>query len=191
MPIASGMNGESPNEDVATLLASLRVRVERNISRHQRWIERFTADIGRPRSLYFFALLAAVWIGYNVLAPRVGARSFDPPPFSWLQGLVGCGALLMTTMILTTQNRQARDFEQRGQLELEISLLAEQKIAKLIALLEELRRDMPIVSNRVDPVAEVMQRPVDPHAVMSALEQFDPRPAAPPDPGIGSGGHSS
>ena len=49
-------------------------------------------------------------------------------------------------------------------------MLAEQKIAKLIALVEELRRDLPNVHDRRDSLAEAMIRPVDPHAVASALE---------------------
>ena len=77
----------------------------------------------------------------------------------------------MTTMVLITQNRQTHDAEQRAQLDLQINLLAEQKVAKLIALLEELRRDLPIVQDRVDRAAEAMTEPVDPHAVLSALQE--------------------
>jgi uncharacterized membrane protein len=77
----------------------------------------------------------------------------------------------MSTMILITQNRQTTHAEQRAQLDLQVNLLAEQKVAKLVALLEELRRDMPSVRDRVDQVAEGMKEPVDPHAVLSALEQ--------------------
>ncbi|MGD0523918.1 MAG: DUF1003 domain-containing protein [Polyangiaceae bacterium] len=166
------------NENV-TALASLRARTERNIGRHQRAIEHVTAQLGRPRSLWVIAVTVVVWMGWNLVAIRLGARPFDPPPFAWLQGLVGLGALLMTSMILTTQNRQTRDFDRIGQLELQVNLLAEQKIAKLIALIEELRRDMPTVTNRVDPVADVMQEPVDPHAVLSALEETTVEKKAP------------
>jgi uncharacterized membrane protein len=49
-------------------------------------------------------------------------------------------------------------------------LLAEQKLAKLIALIEELRRDMPNVNNRVDSLAEAMTHAVDPNAVADALK---------------------
>ena len=45
-----------------------------------------------------------------------------------------------------------------GQGELAENLLAEQKIAKLIALMEELRRDIPTVKDRFDPEAEAMQQ---------------------------------
>jgi uncharacterized membrane protein len=165
----SFLSEDNLNDNVETL-ASLRARAEHGVSHHQRRIERFTAKMGQPRSLYLVLLFAAAWCAFNLLVPRLGMRAFDPPPFDWLQGLVSLCALLMTTTILITQNRQTRHAEQRGQLELQVNLLAEQKIAKLIGLLEELRRDMPIVRNRVDKVAEAMTAPVDPHAVISALE---------------------
>jgi uncharacterized membrane protein len=177
---------ENLNENVAAL-TSLRARAEREVNRHQRWVERFTAQVGRPRSLYLIGTIATGWMGWNLLAPRMDVRPFDPPPFDWLQGLVGLAALLVTTTILTTQSRQTRDFERRAELELQVNLLAEQKIAKLIALVEELRRDIPSVMNRVDPVADIMQEPVDPHAVLSALERTtvaepQPRDAEPRRP---------
>jgi uncharacterized membrane protein len=170
---------ENLNENVEAL-TSLRARAELGVSRQQRLIERVTAQLGRPRSLYVILVLAAAWVGFNLLASSLGARPFDPPPFSCLQGLVGLAALLMTTTVLTTQNRQTRHAEQRAQLELQVNLLAEQKVAKLIALLEELRRDIPTVRDRVDDVAEVMKEPVDPHAVLSALEQTLEANPAPP-----------
>jgi uncharacterized membrane protein len=158
------------NENVETL-ASLRARAALGVSRHQRRIERITSRIGRPRSFYLAMALVATWIAYNGLGSRLGVRPFDPPPFSLLQALVGVGALLMTTMIVITQNRQTAHAEQRAELELQVNLLAEQKVAKLIALVEELRRDIPSVRDRVDQAAEIMKEPVDPHAVLSALEQ--------------------
>jgi uncharacterized membrane protein/uncharacterized protein YjbJ (UPF0337 family) len=161
---------ETLNENVDAL-ASLRRRAERSVTPHQRRIETLTSRIGRPRSVYWILTFVAVWAVGNALAPRLGAVPFDPPPFPWLQGLVGLGALLMTTLVLTTQNRQTAHAEQRAQLDLQVNLLSEQKVAKLIALVEELRRDMPIVRDRVDPIAEAMKEPVDPHAVLSALEQ--------------------
>jgi len=164
---------ESPDQ-VATV-ASLRSRAERDLSAHQRRIEHVTALLGRPRTVYWILALVVAWTAYNVAAPHLGARAFDPPPFSWLQGLVGLGALLMATVILVTQNRQSRHSEQRSQLDLQVNLLAEQKTAKLIALLEELRRDIPIVRDRVDEVADAMVEPVDPHAVLSALERKSER----------------
>jgi uncharacterized membrane protein len=167
------------NENVDTV-ASLRARAEEGMSPHQRRIERFTSLLARPRSFYLVMAFATIWSASNLFAARLGARPWDPPPFFWLQGLIGLGALLMTITILTTQNRQTRHADERAQLDLKINLLTEQKVAKLIALLEELRRDLPSVRNRVDEVAEVMQEHVDPHVVMAALEQTLDTNAVPP-----------
>jgi hypothetical protein len=65
---------------------------------------------------------------------------------------------------------QRRAADRHAQLDLHINLLSEQKVTKLISLLEELRRDMPDVENRVDSLAEAMTCAVDPQAVASALE---------------------
>jgi uncharacterized membrane protein len=144
---------------------------ERKITRHQRAVERFTRVIGRPRTLYLIVGLGVAWALFNLAAPQLGLHRFDDPPFFWLQGLISLGALLTTVMVLTTQNRHLHLAEQRAHLDLQVNLLAEQKVAKLIGLIEELRRDLPNVVNRRDSVAEKMQEPVDPAAMASAIEQ--------------------
>jgi uncharacterized membrane protein len=112
----------------------------------------------------------ALWVGVHGLLALFGVASFDPAPFYWLQGLIGLSALLVTTMVLITQNRQAKQAEHRRHLDLQVTLLVEQKVTKVIALIEELRRDLPSVQNRVDSQAEAIQEVVDPQTVLSALE---------------------
>jgi len=148
-------------------VASLRSRAQEGVSRQQRAVELFTATLGRPRTLYGILCLVVSWVGLNVVLKR----PLDPPPFFWLQGAVGLAAMLTATLILITQNRQTREAEQRSQLDLQVNLVAEQKIAKVIELLEELRRDLPSVRDRVDTKADAMTRSVDAGAVLSALEQ--------------------
>jgi uncharacterized membrane protein len=152
-------------------MATLHAEAEERVGHNQKRIERLTATIGRPRSLTVIVAAVAAWTSYNALAPWVGIPQVDPPPFFWLQGVMGLSALLVTTMVLTTQNRLAKRAVQRDHLDLQVNLVAEQKIAKIIALIEELRRDLPSVQNRVDLVADAMTQAVDPHAVVSVLEQ--------------------
>ena len=152
-------------------IADLQTHAERGVSRYQRSIEAVTRFLGRPLFFYLILTVVFLWIGENLLAQRLHWIEWDPPPFYWLQGSVGLGALLMTTVVLITQNRQGQIAESRAHLDLQVNLLAEQKITKLIALVEELRRDMPNVQNRHDPEAEAMTEAADPHAVLSALEE--------------------
>ncbi|MEP7121069.1 MAG: DUF1003 domain-containing protein [Byssovorax sp.] len=153
-------------ENIGTLVST----AERKITRHQRAVERFTRAIGRPRTLYLVIGGVIGWALLNLVGPRFGVHRVDQPPFFWLQGVISLGALLTTVMVLTTQNRHLHLAEQRAHLDLQVNLLAEQKVAKLIGLIEELRRDLPNVVNRRDSVAEKMQEPVDPAAVASAIE---------------------
>ncbi len=90
-----------------------------------------------------------------------------------LELVVSLLAMIITITILTTQLRERQSAEERAHLELQINLLAERKIAKLIALVEELRHDLPNVPNRRDVLADEMQEAVDPHAVLDALAAPD------------------
>lgn len=161
---------EHISQNIETIIA-LHTRNEQNVPRHQRVVEAVTAFFGRPAFLYSIILAIALWMLPNVLPRRLGVRRFDPPPFAWLGFSLSVSSLLITTGILITQNRQEKLAEQRAQLSLQLNLLSEQKIAKIIALLEELRSDLPNVRNRHDPEAEVMKEAADPHAVMAALEE--------------------
>ena len=171
----------------------LHMRADENLSRYQRPIETVSSLLGRPAFLYGIVLFVTEWVLINVFSPLFAVAPFDPALYVWLQGLVGLGALLTTIIVLITQTRQGKLAEQRAQLDLQVSLLAEQKIAKLIALIEELRRDLPEVTNRHDVEATAMEQSTDPHAILAALEavqepmQADTSHDHPEGPEIGEG----
>jgi uncharacterized membrane protein len=158
------------DKDIENIVA-MRLRAEHNVSQHQRLVERTTNTLGRPRTVYIILLVVTVWIALNLLINQSGIHAFDNSPFPLLQDIMSLTALIMTILVLTTQNRQNKVQEQRRHLDLQITLLTERKISKVIALLEELRQDLPSVTNRDDSEARVMQEPVDPHAALAALNQ--------------------
>ena len=77
----------------------------------------------------------------------------------------------MTCLILSTQQRENELSTRREQMNLEISHFAEQKAAKAIQLLEELRRDSPLVSSRSDPDADSLSKPADPRVIRDTIEK--------------------
>jgi uncharacterized membrane protein len=151
-------------------IAALFTSAEQGVGRHQLAIERVTDAVGRPATTYVLVAAVLVWIVFNAIARRMGVAPLDPPPFHWLQGVATISALLVTVAILTTQNRVARVAQHRAYLDLQVNLIAEEKIAKIIALVEELRRDLPSVMNRADPLAEAMTNAVNLGAVVQELE---------------------
>ncbi len=146
-------------------------REEHQRSASQRHSERIGSFVGRPAFLVVILLFVSVWMGVNLALMAWGKAPFDEPPFFWLQGMTGLAALLTATVVLIKQNRVAKLGEQRDHLDLKLTLLIEQKTAKLIDLMEELRRDLPNVKNRHDSGAALMQQAMSPEGVLAALDE--------------------
>jgi uncharacterized membrane protein len=88
-----------------------------------------------------------------------------------LAGAASLASLNLVVLIVTTQSRDDRLSQRRELLILELAILSEQKITKVIALLEELRRDHPEVRDRVDKMADDMARSADPQTVIEAINE--------------------
>jgi uncharacterized membrane protein len=146
----------------------------------QRRLERISRLVGRPTYILLLLALVCGWIGFNAIELRFARHAIDPPPFVWLQGLLTLVASLTATIVLIAQRRQTQVSEERAHLDLQINLLTEQKVTKLIHLIEELRRDLPMVRNREDPHAAALERRTDAAQVLSALKKTsltqEPRP---------------
>jgi uncharacterized membrane protein len=141
------------------------------VSLSQRRVERVSRFIGRPIYLTVLLGMVAAWVVYNSTAVVWGLKPFDAPPFEMLDGIMSLVALITTTIVLIAQNRQAKLEQQRTHLALQVNLLTEQKVTKLIHLIEELRRDSPMVKDRHDAQAAALQERADTAQVVSAIEE--------------------
>jgi uncharacterized membrane protein len=155
-------------QNIAEVLALESQELART-TRAQRGFEAVSRFLARPA--YPIALLVFVvgWIGLNLTARSIGLAHLDAPPFPWLNGILTLTALLTTTIVLISQGRQSSIAEQRAHLDLQINLLTEQKVTKLIHLMEELRAE-PGVRTRHDPHVSRLKTPADPTRLASALK---------------------
>jgi uncharacterized membrane protein len=92
-------------------------------------------------------------------------------PFPDLGFIATIAALLVALLILTTQRHEEELAESRAQLTLHIALLSERKIAKVIALLEEQRRDNPLLPSRTDYEAAAMAQPSNHDATLDLIDE--------------------
>ena len=166
-PIESELDQTSQNIEA---VLDFYTREEQKIGSSQRMLERISEFIGQPVFLGLILLFVMIWIIASTILPLLYNIAFDPPPFLWLQGIVGLGALLTATIVLTKQNRFAKLEERRSHLDLKVMLLTEQKATKLINLIEELRRDLPNVKNRHDIEATALQQSMSPDVVLATLD---------------------
>ena len=92
----------------------------------------------------------------------------------------------MVVLILGTQRHADLLAQHREMLTLELTILSEQKTAKVIQLLEEVRRDNPHIRDRVDQEAAVMAQPADPQSVLDAIKETHAEPKRASDPAGGA-----
>lgn len=159
----------SVSENIETI-GDFYTRHEQRASRSQTIIEKISLFFGSAAYVAGMVAFVVCWIVASILAPDYGWTPFDPPPFFWLQGIVALNAFIITTTVLIRQNRMGQLAEHHAHLDLQVNLLTETKCSKIIDMLEELRRDLPNVKDKIDPEAEEMKTPADPGAVLSAIE---------------------
>src|SRR5271166_2942592 len=158
-------------EETIQSIAGLDAEYHANATQHQRVVDRITSLMGSANFIAALAVFVVGWVSLNGLAAALGYRALDAPPFAWLAGAASLASLYLVILILTTQRGDDRLTQRRELLNLELTILSEQKIAKVVALLEELRHDSPHLHNRVDELAEVMARPADPRSVIDAIKE--------------------
>jgi uncharacterized membrane protein len=159
-------------EETIRSIDRLHAEHRRDATPLQRAVDRVTTLLGRPGFILLVTAIVVLWVGGNLLAAALGHRAIDPPPFSGLAGVVSLASLYMVVLILATQRREDQLAQHREQLILELALLSEQKTAKVIELLEEFRRDSPLIHDRVDHQAASMAQPADPQQMLDAIKEI-------------------
>lgn len=158
-------------EQTVQAIAKLHADHHKRATPSQLIVDRMTNVVSQPRFIAAVTLVVAAWIGGNLLLEHLAGVRIDGIAFPWLQGVGELVAIYVTTLVLISQRRKDELSELREQLTLELAILTEQKSAKIIALLEELRRDHPQIDDRIDRQAEAMAEPADPHAVLDAFKE--------------------
>jgi uncharacterized membrane protein len=145
-------------------------RYQQNATVDRRVLEKIVGVFGQPQFLYGQIVFFTVWGVFSHTVDRAILPA-DFPLFDLREQLLDVAALFISTAVLIYQTRQEELSEQRSHLMLQLNLITEQKIAKLISLVEELRTDLPNVSNRHDLEAEIMQQAIDPQAILEVIQQ--------------------
>lgn len=141
-----------------------------------RWSERVAEAITRFTGSMLSVLLHAAFFGLWVLANLGWVPGIEPwdPSFVTLAMIASVEAIFLTTFILISQNRMAAAEKKRAELDLQISLLAEDEITELAKLTAAIAERLGVVAQGEAAVEEVVQ-PIAPEAVLDALESTPPR----------------
>jgi uncharacterized membrane protein len=148
-----------------------------------RWSEGIARFMGTARFLVYMTVVIALWIGWNVLAPR--NLKFDPYTFTFLTLVLSLQASYAAPLILLAQNRQAdrdrlameEDRRRAGMQKADTEYLARELAALRIAVGEVATRDF-VRSELVKLIEELDEAAHRRHKLERKEQRRDARRAA-------------
>jgi uncharacterized membrane protein len=144
-----------------------RQREEKEATAEERIAEAITRFTGSMRFVYLHLAFFGFWIVANLgLVP--GVPAWDPS-FVVLAMVASVEAIFLSTFVLISQNRMAAVADKRADLDLQISLLAEHEVTRLVTLVSGIADRMG-VKTEADSDLEEITEDVAPEAVLDELE---------------------
>ena len=148
---------------------------EASVTRQQRLVRTITDFIGRMSFVYAHVLIFGIWIAANLFGIP-GIPRFDPQ-LVHIATFASIEAIFLSTFVLITQNRMAAAAHKRAELDLQISLLTEHELTKLIAVVVAMA-DRLGVKSEVDEQLEELKQDVVVDTVLDQIESADEKAQA-------------
>lgn len=124
-----------------------------------------------------FAYVHIVWFGLWILlnTGRVGVRIFDPFPYGLLTMIVSLEAIFLSTFVLISQNRLSAESDRRADLDLQIGLLTEHELTRVLQMLDAIQDKLGVADHKNSELAdlEMETRPEDVLAEIHRIQAIE------------------
>jgi uncharacterized membrane protein len=149
------------------------VRQEEEALERRSATERLADAVGSFAGSHFFVvlhlLLLIAWLLVNKgKVPSI--RPFDPYPFQLLGVIVAIEAVILSSFILMRQNRMMRRGERRDHLNLQVDLLAEKEITKVLQMVHAICGKMGLQNIMADQEIRELSQPTSIESITQTLE---------------------
>jgi len=146
-----------------------RIREERARAPHERWMDRAAAFLGSIHAIWFHALLFGAW-----MLVHLPNESWVDPGLMQLGVFASVEAIFIWTLVLIRQNRFAEEERRRNDLDLQISLLAEHEITRLMGIVAKIAEKVGVEDLQDEELDELM-KDIGPERVLDRMEQSTDR----------------
>lgn len=147
---------------------------EAQASREEKLAQGITRFTGSMIFVYLHLVIVSAWIAVN-LGWIPGLPRFDPS-FVVLAMAASVEAIFLSTFVLISQNRISEAADRRAELDLQINLLAEHEVTRVVKLVAAIADKLGVEEGR-DPDIHELKRDVAPEAVLTHLAEEDAREA--------------
>ncbi len=134
---------------------------------HDKLAEKVTDFVGSFTFIYLHMALFGFWIVAN--SGYIGVERWDPS-FVVLGMAASVEAIFLSTFVLMTQNRMSRMQGQQAALDLQVSLLAEHEVTRLIRQTSAIADKLGI---HFEDDVEELKRDIAPEAVLEAIRHAE------------------
>lgn len=117
--------------------------------------------------VYLHILLFGGWILINL--GHTPLKPFDPFPFNLLTMVVSLEAIFLSTFVLVSQNRMGEVADKRADLDLQINLVAEHEITRILMLVDAIADHLGLEAGR-NPELDELERDVPAEVVLEEIE---------------------
>jgi uncharacterized membrane protein len=140
---------------------------EEKASRRERIADAITAFTGSMAFVYIHVLVFGFWTAVN--SGLISAVPKWDESFVVLATVASVEAIFLSTFVLISQNRMAAAADKRADLDLQISLLSEHEITKLVTLVSAIAERLD-VRTEVDHQIPELEQDVAPEVVLDEIE---------------------
>ena len=151
-----------------TALTERRASEQREASRQDRAAEAITVFVGSMPFIYLHAIVLLAWVAVN-LGWVPGGRPFDRS-FVILATAASVEAIFLSTFVLISQNRANASADRRADLDLQIGLLSEHEVSRLIDLVVAVARKVGVDPDDLDDELDELAQDVRPERVMDDID---------------------
>ncbi len=118
----------------------------------------FASYFGTVTFLVSNAVIYTVWVlGNSGKIP--GFPIFDPYPYAFMNSFVSIEAIILTVIVLMSQNRENQRDILRNELGLQVQLISEKELTKVLQLLAQILSEQKKLKH--DPELEEMTKDID------------------------------
>jgi uncharacterized membrane protein len=152
-------------------IIQLGLKAARERSLQDRSADAITSYSGRMVFVYVHIVWFGLWIVLNT--GYLGVPPFDPFPYGLLTMVVSLEAIFLATFVLISQNRLSEAVEHRANLGLQIGLLTEHELTRVLQMLDAIQDKMGIKNDEDSELAdlEMETRPEDVLAEIDRLQR--------------------
>jgi uncharacterized membrane protein len=147
-------------------LVEKRSHEERNKSFQDKIADTVTRFTGSMLFVYIHLVLFGIWICWNM--GLLGLKPFDPS-FVILAMEASVEAIFLSTFVLISQNRSNALADKRAELDLQVSLLAEHEITRVLGVVVSVAKKLGI-SNEEMPELHDLLKDVKPEKVLDKID---------------------